>query len=212
MSKKILTIDFDIVMYPCLQIYNDYVSGNANPTENWEYLKRERGIEPFMRYDAKTLMLIGRIINKQRNVHNAHFFVCSEHQEVVDNLKLSDTFNEDKFDIVNIDFHHDIWYRPEDKNILLSFDDYNCSNWLGYLILKEKTESVQWYGAHNSSNFFDNEYKNGELPYTRYRLDELSELENIAFDEVYFVLSPQWVPYEFCHLFDLIINLTDKGE
>ena len=40
------------------------------------------------------------------------------------------------------------------------------------------------------------------------RLDELSELESIAFDEVYFVLSPQWVPYEFCHLFDLIINYT----
>lgn len=208
-EKKILTIDFDIIMYPCLQIYNDFVSGDANPTESWEFLKRERGIEPFIRYDANTLNMIGKIIKTQID-KGATLFSYKEHQEVVDRLKTNDSYESDIYSITNIDFHHDIWYRPDDKNILINFDDYNCSNWLGYLLLKEKIKDISWYKAHNSALFFDREYDK-EIPLQLYRLDEMQELLEQQFDEVYFILSPQWVPYEFQHLYDLIIALT-KGE
>lgn len=208
-SKKILTIDFDIIMYPCLQIYNDLVSGDANPTESWEFLKRERGLEPFIRYDANTLLMIGKII-KAQIAKNAILIPCSEHQQVVDKLKLSESYDTDMFSITNIDFHHDIWYRPDDKSILINFDDYNCSNWLGYLLLKNKVENISWYKAYNSTPFFDNEYTE-TIPLNSFRLDELETLIEEQFDEVYFVLSPQWVPYEFQHLYNLIIALV-KGE
>ena len=211
MTKTILTIDFDIIMYPCLQIYNDLVGGDVNPTANWEFLKRERGLEPFIKYDANVLKMIGTIIKHHRN-KGSKFIVCEEHQQVVDYLKLSGTYDEDNFNIINIDFHHDIWYRPEDKNVLINFDDYNCSNWLGYLLLKDKIETMSWYAAYNSTNFFDNSYQQ-EMPLSKFRLDELSDIYNQdCIDEIYFVLSPQWVPYEFHHLFDLIIDLTAPGE
>lgn len=210
MSKKILTIDFDIIMYPCLQIYNDHVAGNMNATETWNQLKQERGVEPFIHYDARTLLELGKIIH-HHVMQGTSLTVCNEHQEVVDILKKSETYEQDTFSITNVDFHHDIWYRPEDKTILTNFADYNCSNWLGYLILNQKTDEVIWYKAYNSHIFRDAEYHQ-EIFKSIHRLDELDNLMEESFDEIYFVLSPQWVPYEFHHLFNLIVALSNNGD
>lgn len=209
---KILSIDFDIIMYPCIKLYNDKVGGDCNPTELWQMLEQQYELQNFVNYDAKYLLKLAEVI-KTAVDNGAKLVPITEHQEIVDYLVKTETYEEDKYDVVNIDFHHDIWYREEDKNSILSFDQYNCSNWLGYLFLKEKTNSIKWACAGNSGGFptytKDDEMVN--IIDERVRLLEWNDKVNDV-DYVFLCLSPQWVPYKFHHLYQLLIKLCSSKE
>ena len=202
---KILSIDFDIIMYPCIKLYNEHIGGSMNPTQIWKWLEEEKEIEPFLNYDAKILIILAKIIKNQMK-KGAQLVCYNEHQESVDNLKTWDCFeNEEPFDITNIDFHHDVWYREEDKDLLFSFNKYNCSNWLGYLFIKNKTSKIVWYKASNSDLPYENNIIN-EI----YNISNLEQLNDETFDIIYFVKSPQWVHYKYHHLYDLISEVNKE--
>lgn len=209
---KILSVDFDIIMYPCIKLYNDKVGGDANPTELWSFLEQEYELQNFINYDAKYLLKIAELV-KTATSKGAKLIPIQEHQEIVDYLKATETYEEDSYDVVNIDFHHDIWYRDEDKNNILSFDKYNCSNWLGYLYLKDKTNSIEWICAGNSGGYpaYDKENETVEVINKKTRLLEWDgQVKDV--DYVFLCLSPQWVPYKFHHLYQLLINLCSNKE
>lgn len=207
--RKILSIDFDIIMYPCIKLYNDKVSGDANPTQLWEYLDMEHDIQEFICYDAKTLLSLAVLI-KTAMRNGAKLHLITEHQEIVDKLKADENYDEETFIISNIDFHHDIWYRPEDKNMLVTFEEYNCSNWLGLLYLHNKTEGIHWIKAANSPMFADPDHNPSEIFTSVTNLSEFMANTDYEFDDIYFCLSPQWVPYKFHHLYTLITALVEE--
>ena len=100
--RTILSIDFDIVMYPCIKLYNDKVGGEDNPTRLWEFLEREHDIQEFINYDAKYLLALATLI--KNTVHNgAKLHMITEHQEIVDHLKETGAFDEETFIVNNID-------------------------------------------------------------------------------------------------------------
>ena len=146
---KILSIDFDCIMSPCIKLYNDKCFGNENPTLIWKNLSQERNIDNFLCYDAKTLEDITLLIQKAVN-SGAVLIPITEHQNIIDNLDMN---SDQKFDVVNIDFHHDIWYNEENITMIEMFDEYNCANWVGYLIKKNKLNSYTWYNMPNSDLF-----------------------------------------------------------
>lgn len=205
--RKILSIDFDIIMYPCIKLYNDKVGGEANPTQLWEYLAAEHDIQEFICYDAKTLLMLATLI-KTAVDKGAKLHLITEHQEIVDQLKKDENYDEETFTIHNIDFHHDIWYRPDDKNLLVTFEDYNCSNWLGLLYLHNKTEAIHWIKAANSAMFGDPDYNASDIFTSITNLNDFMDNTDFQFDDIYFCLSPQWVPYKFHHLYSLISTLV----
>jgi hypothetical protein len=127
----------------------------------------------------------------------------------VDDLKTWDCYEDFKqFEVTNIDFHHDIWYRAEDKDALLNFDKYNCSNWLGYLYLKDKTNSIHWCRASNSGGFNDENFDS-----VFDSISNVSNIENLIneeYDIIYFVKSPQWVHYKFHHLYDFVLEMCKR--
>lgn len=204
MTKNILSIDFDIIMAPCIKLYNDKVGGDDNSTQLWNYLEHTMELDQYLRYDAKTLSDIALLI-KQAITNGAKFYMINEHQEIVDSLQAQKSYCDDTFNITNIDFHHDLWYRQEDLSQLIDFDNYNCSNWLGYLYLKNKTESITWIPAANSDQNLP------ECVNNLYKLP-LRTIEGIStnYDAVYFCLSPQWVPYKYHHLYKLISLLCKQ--
>lgn len=202
---NILSIDFDIIMYPCIKLYNDKVGGESNPTELWRYLEHEYELENFINYDAKYLLKVAKIL-KQVIDDGAKLIPIQEHQEIVDYLKERETYQDERYNIYNIDFHHDLWYREEDKNMILSFDKYNCSNWLGYLLMQDKTESCHWVCAGNSGGCPD-KFEGKNTLETKTRLMEF-EVEDLKFDYVFFCLSPQWIPYQFHHLYQLLVEMN----
>lgn len=198
-TLKILSVDFDYIMYPCIKLYNTYVSESENQTFIWERLEQILEIDKYLCYDANALKTITEIILK--NIRKqAKFIPVKNHEEIVDILKKNKDYSSTKFDIVNIDFHHDMYYREEDIAEILDFGKYNCSDWLGYLYFTDKLKRCQWLKAPNS-DFYD-----GKAEIEILGKKDLDSIGN-NFDIVFLCLSPQWVPYKYHHLYELLCSI-----
>lgn len=207
MEKTILSIDFDIIMYPCINLYNDDVEGNDDPAEIWERLEDEYGLENYniLSYDAKVLLEIGRLIgaNKKKPI----YFIES-HEQIVDILKEQSNYEQSKYHIYNVDFHHDLWYRDTDFTEITHNNEYDCSDWLGYLYLKKKIASMTWLKAPNSTMPEFDTY-GGDYKLNLLKIRDFDQLHEIEFDEIYFCLSPQWVPRKYAVFYELIQNIIE---
>lgn len=224
MIKRLLSIDFDIIMAPCIKLYNDLSSGGENSTVVWNNINNARGLEDkFLSYDANTykdlVKLVRDIIEFNRE---CKLVPIIEHHEIIDDLKTQEDYDDTTYDLINIDFHHDIFYRPQDRNLIKSFDKYNCSNWVGYLFLKDKLDKYTWVKAGNSDLYdhqLDGKYKinffTESLRYIENVYNNISDerkFSPVNIDTIYLCLSPQWVPYKYHHLYDLIVELFGRKE
>lgn len=196
---KVLSIDFDYIMAPCIKLYNDLCGGKENPTVVWNHIEHERNIEPFLHYDADSLLKIAMIIKE--NVKNgAKLIPINEHQEII--KYLSDC----RVELTNIDFHHDVIYNINELSEITDMHKYNCANWVYYLYSNNQLESYTWLKAPQSDMLnFDTDFKIDKI-LTKSDFGQL----NYDFDLVFFCLSPQWVPYKFHHLYNLIIELCKE--
>lgn len=199
---KVLSIDFDYIMAPCIKLYNDMSQGDENPSVIWNIIEHERGIEPFLQYDASSLMDIAKIIKS--NIKNgARLVPIKEHQEIVDWLKANDTHG--PIDLTNIDFHHDVFYGG-DLSLVTEMDQYNCGNWVYYLHTHNMLSAYTWVKAPQSDMLRE------DIDFKISKILRKSDLKTIPFNfnVVFFCLSPQWVPYKFHHLYDLILELCKE--
>ena len=196
---KILSIDFDYIMYPCIKLYNSYISESENTSVLWEHLDKLLEIDKYLNYDADALKLITMLV--LRNIrNNTEFTPVTDHEEIVNILKKDEHYSSTKFDIVNIDFHHDIYYRDEDIAEIKDFGQYNCSDWLGYLYFTDKLERCRRLKAPNS------EIYNGKAKIEILGKKDFTGLTD-NFDRLFLCLSPQWVPYKFHHLYELLCGI-----
>lgn len=214
---KVLTIDFDYIMSPCIKLYNDMAAENNNPTEQWERIERERNINNHIEYDSKALLNIAAIMKNIMNKNkDCKLYKIMNHEDIIKRLDISEN-SDDTYFIMNIDFHHDIYYRPEDVTSLSYFNDYNCSNWLAYIYYIDKLDGYSWIKAPNSDNvnieLFEEDLREKISILNSYTLNELVSdtlSGDVTFDYIVFCFSPQWVPYRYLHLFDLIYDLIKR--
>ena len=202
---KILTVDFDIIMAPCIKLYNNMCAGNANSTELWNSIESRIEVDKFLCYDYNTLHSIAMLMKKSVN-NGAEFIKIDEHDKIIS--KLIPRYNDEKFDITNIDFHHDIAYNKDSINDIKNFDNHTCGNWVAYLHLKEYLDKYTWVKASNS-DMCDPEIKSAiGIEYDIINKRDIDKIEPV-FDQIYFCLSPQWVPYKYHHLYDLIADMVE---
>lgn len=203
---KILSIDFDAIMFPCIRLYNEYCYGNENATTIWRQLEFDRDINQYLSYDANVYKNIGKIIFK--NIKNgAKLIPIQEHQMLVDHLKKYDLLDL-QFDITNIDYHHDIAYN-RNSFVEMEFDNYTCADWAGYLMTLNSETTLTWVRCPGSSPY-NEDIKEFTNTITIKRIDEIVDLDD-DYDLIYFCLSPQWVPYVYHHLYDLLIDLAKEA-
>ena len=203
---KILSIDFDAIMFPCIRLYNEYCYGNENATTIWRQLEFDRDINQYLSYDANVYKNIGKIIFK--NIKNgAKLIPIQEHQMLVDHLKKYDLLDL-QFDITNIDYHHDIAYN-RNSFVEMEFDNYSCADWAGYLMTLNPETTLTWVRCPGSSPY-NEDIKEFTNTITVKRIDEIVDLDD-DYDLIYFCLSPQWVPYLYHHLYDLLIDLAKEA-
>lgn len=230
-KQKILSIDFDYIMFPCIRLYNDICEGSENPSVTWNNIKYNRGVEDnFLTYDANAyttiVKFIKAIINKAREDKVSIDKYAIENHDKIVNILDKEEFNinhqpdaEDdnifKYDLMNIDFHHDIMYRPQDRTSIKNFNKYNCSDWVGYLFIKDKIDKYTWIKAANSdlydnrlSGIYDIKFDIGSLRSISDPVNFIKEQET-NFNKIFLCFSPQWVPYQYKHLYDLIVDLFD---
>lgn len=98
--ETILTIDFDIIMWPSIELYNHFVNGDDD--NMWD-------IEtdfPLLQYANADLELYYKLTNfllkyKEKNIK---FIFINSHDEILKYINSPST-------MVNIDHHHDLGYE-----------------------------------------------------------------------------------------------------
>ena len=190
---KIVTIDFDIIMAPSIDLYNNF---SGSPWE--ERYKRH----PLLKLCDADNILYHRIIQyllwvvpkmKKENIH----FIAN-HQSVLNYLV---NCNE-PIDVINVDHHHDIVYSEGLKKL-------TCGNWVSWIDKEYKLNSYLWVHDNNSrfpkeedvtvkyekKNFLeckDEEYKEHSIP-----------------DKLIICLSGEWVPPQYKHLFFVLFDICN---
>lgn len=200
---KVLSIDLDYIMFPCIKLYNQYSAGKENDTVIWKYISQEVD-ENYLFYDAYALQaILNKILTNVKN--GAIFIPIREHDELVNKLHELEDFEDSTFDITNIDFHHDLFYDEEELNMIQSFNKYSCANWLGYLYFKDRIKSATWVKAQNSPWYRE------EIQSFPIEVKGLSDISGLGddYEYVFLCLSPQWIPEKYQHLYGLICSAVD---
>lgn len=116
--ETIVTIDFDVIMWPSIELYNNFISGEKDKIN-----ELERDI-PLLHYANADLYLYYKLTNYLLNNKNKEIIFIKSHEEILKHINTP-------CNLINIDHHHDLGYNEEqwkNKNI-------NCGNW-GYWGIK----------------------------------------------------------------------------
>ena len=107
--------------------------------------------------------------------------------------------------ILNIDHHHDLYYKDFQLLEALEYGECSESNWI--LPISDRISEYTWVGNNNSEEFVGNLDK---FPiYTTYIDDPLIEekIKNTKWDLVYIALSPNYTADEHWFYFFMLIEI-----
>ena len=182
--KNIVTIDFDIIMAPCIDLYNNLV-----PRVPWPALRNIPQLNvltaDMFTYQRLTEYLISLL--PKLSFEQIHFVY--NHEQATFKMP-----GNELLDIYNIDHHHDCGYGPieEDKD-----EPMGCGNWVKKIKEIEQLNKYIWIKNVNSDKKPEN-FDIEENFIGSYNLEQIP-----IPDQLIFVLSPQWVPEDFYPLFKL---------
>lgn len=191
----VLSIDFDIIMAPVIEYYNNMV-----PRKDWEQIQNENPGMITPKADLHHFNFIIQLLEKHLN-NTDNLYIAFNHKKIIDFLE-----NEESFSIINIDHHHDLGYEPLDEIVEETLKKPNCGNWAKYLFDVNKLNKYIWIKNINSiENYKDSIQQNPE----KYQFatkdlqdsDTKEMLLNIKFDKIFLCLSPEWVPPYYRDLF-----------
>lgn len=211
--KTILSIDMDYIMSQYIMTYNDIVKGYE--PQRWPQIEQSRHINDFVMYDSKRLQYITSLIfNAIKNNPDVKVHFLINHDAILNHLYN----NGEQYDLINIDHHHDIFYHGKID------DQGNISNWVYWLGKNNQIVSYYWIGNPTSDKFngkylvpqgevilpHDEEEVIRELPFF-YRYTNLIDfsLTKQKFDEIFIVLSPEYIPPKFHHLFYMLQEIYE---
>ena len=196
---QILTIDFDIIMAPSIQLYNDIIGdqkGIDKIIKNYPLLEYTLSGDFFI-YEALTRELMK--LFKRVSAEKVHFI--SEHQTVI---KLTEAF--DKFDLINIDHHHDLGYNRTMPSTRINRPE--CGNWVKYLSDKNKINQYIWICNENSDmpvGGLSKAYLYDSVEIKQFNFDAIEQI-----DKLIICNSPQWIPPNIQALYMAWVGIAEE--
>ena len=199
MLQKILTIDFDIVMGPSIQLYNDIINDNKGIDK---IIKQYPLLEytltgDFFVYEALTRELVKFF----KNLSAKDICFIREHHSIINELK-----SVDEYILYNVDHHHDLGYnttRPTSKIIRP-----DCGNWVKYLYDQGKIKEYVWICNENSDFPMNGLEKTYLKDWAYIKETDFRNFKDI--NKLIICNSPQWVPPNFQALFMSWIGLAEE--
>lgn len=196
--NTLLTIDFDIIMSPSIEMYNTLIGENRKEADT-EYSCVQDLIDDysfsFVNYNAD--LNIYKIITtyiKQiaDKIPKENIFFEDFHDEIYLNHK--DIYPIDT--IINIDHHHDFGYRGDNIN------EINLSNWAQYLLKHKQINNYIW--VHDIHSNLVSKYQPLENIAEKQLLYDFN-IDNYINDIKYICLckSEPWIPVRYFYLYDL---------
>ena len=197
LMKTILSIDFDIVMAPSIEIYNAIV-----PKYNWEEIAVHEPFAALAYPDYEHYQkLVNFIINLLPHLNKNQIVVIENHGKIVNHVPVNEDYR-----IINIDHHHDVWYPPDPK--CRDNDSVNCANWVRKLYETGYLKESVWVKNLNSA---DVDYMYSHIINKTYNFSEwIEKNENFIPDQLVLSLSEPWVPTRIRPLFYLILDILNK--
>lgn len=184
-TKNIVTIDFDIIMAPSIEIYNLFVS-EINGVNY--FAEQENHLLSFCNADLSIYSALSFYIYRMFEIlHKEQIHFVYDHDQICKYIE-----SDKKYNIYNIDHHHDCGYHH--KNQMLY-----CGNWVIKLKEQNIINNYTWITDYSASNLPD-DIGNKKLIYD-YDLYSLPSPDILVI-----CLSPSWIPKQFLPLFDIWID------
>ena len=187
MRKNILTIDFDIIMWPSVELYSKL------PDSPWEEkLNRFPTLNNCIIDYELYYQLTKLIVRLSKKVKKENIYFITDHDEIIKYLSLDDSYN-----VLNIDHHHDWYYDKKDAIVV---QNLNCGNWVKYLNENFILNNYLWVDSPNS--MIEKELENIQI-FKCFSIMDF-DFDNIEMtpDFLFISLSPAWVPPYIAPLFN----------
>lgn len=193
--NKILTIDFDIIMSPSINLYNDLINDRRTIDA---IVKEYPALEYCLKADLYIYEFLTRIIGKvlDKVDKNCVYFISEHHKAV----KL---IPEGKVILYNVDHHHDLSY-DEISNLK---SKPNCGNWIKYLWEQRKIKEYHW--IHNVNSELPYRQKDKKIITKDYKINDINFELFAEVNKVILCNSPQWIPVEYQSLFYLWRDMAE---
>ena len=191
---NVLSVDFDIIMAPSINLYNNMV-----PANHWDDLLKSlpnlTTTPADLNIYSKILRYLLRTIDKTSSI-----FISYSHSFIQDYLK-----NDTNLNITNIDHHHDIFYDIKDKDKKL--EECNCADWVKYFHDQGQLKNYTWVHNDNSCDpNFEVNFKYNKIPFKEFKFTD-------SYDKYFICLSPEWVPPYYHSLFYTLLDcLNEKND
>ena len=199
---NVLSIDFDIIMAPDINLYNSKVGHHGETIDKL--------IEVFpllgdIRADFRHYqILLNYILEATKHIHVEDIRISQTHEDIKNVLAYCQDAT-----VYNIDHHHDLGYGnnpPKDEN---GETPCTCANWGEIFLEKGNISHLVWLKNTNS------EYElEGNLDRFGDKL-EIKDLYTVSLkdlpqmDKIFICLSPEWVPSTYHPLFYTILDLIN---
>ena len=194
--KNIVTIDFDIIMAPSINLYNHMI-GNTN----WNNAFMDDPQLALSRGDyAQYVQLTNWVMNVAQKMNPSQIHFIHSHEHVMNFIPEGD----EELSIINIDHHHDISYN--DKDSTETIETLNCGNWVKYIAEHKNLARYIWLNNTNSTEPHEatKSILSTSCALQNYYLTTLS-----APDILIICLSEEWVPPTIRPLFFLWMDLLN---
>lgn len=203
-TVNILSVDFDWIMEPSIGIYNPLIKTD-HPID--DLMQENPGCifqADLSKFNTLNTYLanICRVIELSERIQFA-----THHDSIVDCIENCWKLTNVKYNIYNIDHHHDCGYEPTLNKIYEQ--KITCGNWVQYC---KQLNSYTWINNKNSDDPVSDELVTNVPKFKQ--SNDIQLIGRIPFDYVFICLSPAWVPKQYHPLFSAlecsIANLFEK--
>ena len=179
---NIITIDFDIIMAPSINYYNDFID------EEYEITNSLSGI-PSLIGDLNIYnKLTQYLIKCFQNLNQDQILFIDDHGQILSVIN-------NPINLINIDHHHDTGY--DNSPFLIQEKFIDCSNWARWLFEQKLLNNYTWINNDNSdTETLNPKYVNQIFHIKDYNLNNL-----LLPDKLIICLSKPWVPPRYRLLF-----------
>lgn len=195
---NVLSIDFDIIMAPDIQLYNNLVGGSKGHSDlviNHPMLASARA--DLYTYQKLVIYLMSII----QEINVADIRVAHGHNDIENLIK-----DDKDVHIFSFDHHHDCGYG-ENKH-LENFKECSCANWVRFYHDAGVITNYTWIKNTNSET-----EEIEDLDYiTTINIHECDLTALPKFDKLFICLSPEWVPEQYHALFFLMLDLINQNK
>ena len=192
---NILSVDFDWIMEPCIDFYNDRAT-QLVPLD--DLLKSSPNVYLKPSYE-KFVTLITYATNIARTLPSAkNVYFGINHQEIIPAIENIWNLKDKNYNIYNIDHHHDCGYGASTLQDINN-QGLSCGNWIAYC---KNLKKYTWINNKNSYTEMPDEMFQKLQQYTI--SNDINIINYIDFDYIFVCASPGWVPSELSPLYTLL--------